>query len=140
MVSSHFDTHDDRYLNDPEFKKVCDEENRRKFKERQAMEEPEPTSGFRIIVPCVEPLLTRFLHIPCTTRAQPVHSRPYPHCALISAHLPGTGSRPSGCPSTTAESGLTCVCRTSTMDGWMRTQTQVRSHALSPTRACLERL
>jgi len=51
MVSSHFDTHDDRYLNDPEFKKVCDEENRRKFKERQAMEEPEPTSGFRIIVP-----------------------------------------------------------------------------------------
>ena len=74
MVSSHFDTHDDRYLNDPEFKKVCDEENRRKFKERQAMEEPEPTSGFRIIVPCVEPLLTRFLHIPCTTRAQPVHN------------------------------------------------------------------
>ncbi len=73
MVSSHFDTHDDRYLNDPEFKKVCDEENRRKFKERQAMEEPEPTSGFRIIVPCVEPLLTRFLYIPCTTRAQPVH-------------------------------------------------------------------
>jgi hypothetical protein len=40
-----------RYLNDPEFKKVCDEENRKKFKERQAMEEPEPTSGFRIIVP-----------------------------------------------------------------------------------------
>lgn len=47
------DTLCDRYLNDPEFKKVCDEENRRKFKERQAMEEPEPTSGFRIIVPCV---------------------------------------------------------------------------------------
>ena len=40
-----------RYLNDPEFKKACDEENRRRFKERQAMEEPEPTSGFRIIVP-----------------------------------------------------------------------------------------
>lgn len=40
-----------RYLNDPEFKKACDEENRKKFKERQAMEEPEPTSGFRIIVP-----------------------------------------------------------------------------------------
>lgn len=38
-----------RYLNDPEYKKVCDEENRKKFKAKMEAMGPEPTSG--IIIP-----------------------------------------------------------------------------------------
>jgi hypothetical protein len=34
-----------RYLNDPEYKKQCDEENRKKFLAKKALEEPEPKFG-----------------------------------------------------------------------------------------------
>ena len=40
-----------KYLNDPEFKKVCDAENRAKFKAARALEEPEPKFG--IIIPII---------------------------------------------------------------------------------------
>lgn len=40
-----------RYLNDPEFKKQCDEENRKKFLAKKAEEGPEPKFG--IIIPII---------------------------------------------------------------------------------------
>lgn len=40
-----------RYLNDPEFKKICDEENRAKFKAAREAEGPEPKFG--IIIPII---------------------------------------------------------------------------------------
>ena len=40
-----------KYMNDPEFKKKCDEENRQKFLAKKAEEEPEPKFG--IIIPII---------------------------------------------------------------------------------------
>lgn len=40
-----------RYLNDPEFKKICDAENRAKFKAAREAEGPEPKFG--IIIPII---------------------------------------------------------------------------------------
>lgn len=40
-----------RYLNDPDFKKQCDEENRKKFLAKKAEEGPEPKFG--IIIPII---------------------------------------------------------------------------------------
>lgn len=40
-----------RYMKDPEFKKVIDEENRKKFLEKKAAEAPEPKFG--IIIPLI---------------------------------------------------------------------------------------
>lgn len=40
-----------RYLNDPAYKKICDEENRKKFLAKKALEEPEPKFG--IIIPLI---------------------------------------------------------------------------------------
>ena len=56
-----------RYMQDPEFKKQCDEENRKKFLAKKEAEGPEPT-GFAFIVRGISERLCSFCVLPGSDR------------------------------------------------------------------------